>query len=152
MLQPRKQKYRKAFRGRMKGKAISGSVLSFGEYGLKALGRGWLTARQIEAARKAITHHTKRTGKMWIRVFPDKPVTAKESGQGMGSGKGDVKQYVVPIVPGKILFELSGVTPEIAREAMRLAGHKLPFKSKFMSREDQRSSTSASPESREGQK
>lgn len=135
MLQPKKRKYRKDFRGRLKGVAASGTALDFGDYGLKAQGRGRLTARQIEAARKTISHHTKRAGKMWIRVFPDKPVTAKEAGQGMGSGKGDVKEYVIPIRPGKMLFELSGVSFPIAKEAMRRASHKLPFKTKFVFRE-----------------
>lgn len=136
MLQPKRRKYRKEFRGHMTGVATSGASIEFGDYGLKALGRGWLTARQIEAARKALAHHTKRTGKMWVRVFPDKPVTSKESGQGMGSGKGDIKQYVAPIVPGKVLFELAGVSREIAKEAMRLASHKLPFRSRFIVRRD----------------
>jgi len=111
-----------------------GTEVAFGEYGLKAVGRGWITARQIEAARKAIAHHTKRMGKMWIRIFPDKPVTGKESGQGMGSGKGDVKEYVAVVTPGRILFEISGVTKEIAVDAMRLAGDKLPIGYKFVER------------------
>ncbi len=134
MMQPKRMKYRKMFRGRTKGIAGRGTELAFGEYGLKAIGRGWLTSRQIEAARKAIAHHTKRMGKMWIRIFPDKPVTGKESGQGMGSGKGDVKEYVAVAVPGKILFEISGVTKEIAEDAMRLAGDKLPIGCKFVDR------------------
>lgn len=135
MLQPRKSKYRKQFRGRMKGVSARGSSLAFGDYGLKSLGRAWMTANQIEAARRAITHHTKRAGKVWIRVFPDKPVTAKASGAKMGAGKGDVDRYVMVVTPGRILFELSGVSEEIAREAMRRAGAKLPFKTKFLSRE-----------------
>lgn len=134
MMQPKRMKFRKAFRGRMRGIAGRGAQLAFGEYGLKAVGRGWITARQIEAARKAIAHHTKRMGKMWIRIFPDKPVTAKESGQGMGSGKGDVKEYVAVVIPGKILFEIAGVTTEIAAAAMRLAGDKLPLECKFIDR------------------
>lgn len=134
MLQPKRRKYRKEFRGSTKGIATSGATLAFGDYGLKALGRGWLTGRQIEAARKAMAHHTKRQGKMWIRVFPDKPVTAKGPGVGMGSGKGDIKEYVAPIIPGKMLFEMGGVGAEIAREAMRLAGHKMPFQTKFIQR------------------
>ena len=134
-MQPKKSKYRKQFRGSMKGVRTKGTTLSFGDYGLKSLGRGWLTARQIEAARKAITHHTKRAGKVWIRVFPDKPVTAKSAGAKMGSGKGDIKGYVVVVRPGKIIFELAGVEKELAQEAMRLAGAKLPFKTKFVSRE-----------------
>lgn len=119
----------------MKGISGRGSTLAFGDYGLKSLGRAWLTASQIEAARRAITHFTKRAGKVWIRVFPDKPVTAKAAGAKMGSGKGDIDQYVVVITPGRVLFELSGVTEEAAREAMKRAGNKLPFKTKFLSRE-----------------
>jgi len=134
MMQPKRMKFRKSFRGRMRGIAGRGAQLAFGEYGLKAVGRGWITARQIEAARKAIAHHTKRMGKMWIRIFPDKPVTAKESGQGMGSGKGDVKEYAAVVIPGKILFEIAGVTTEIAAAAMRLAGDKLPLECKFIDR------------------
>ena len=134
MLQPKRRKYRKEFRGSTKGIATSGATLAFGDFGLKSLGRGWLTARQIEAARKAMTHHTKRQGKMWIRVFPDKPVTAKGPGVGMGSGKGDIKEYVAPIIPGKMLFEIGGVGREIAQEAMRLASPKLPFQTKFIQR------------------
>lgn len=135
MLQPKKSKYRKQFRGRRKGISGRGSTLAFGDYGLKSLGRAWLTASQIEAARRAITHFTKRAGKVWIRVFPDKPVTAKAAGAKMGSGKGEIDQYVVVITPGRVLFELSGVTEEAAREAMKRAGNKLPFKTKFLSRE-----------------
>lgn len=135
MLQPRKSKYRKAFRGSMAGTSRRGTVLSYGDFGLKSLGRGWLTARQIEAARRAITHHTKRAGKVWIRVFPDKPVTAKSAGAKMGTGKGDIEGYVAVVTPGRILFELAGVSKEIAHEAMKRAAAKLPFKSKFISRE-----------------
>jgi large subunit ribosomal protein L16 len=135
MLQPKKSKYRKSFRGSMRGISRKGTVLSYGSFGLKSLGRGWLTARQIEAARRAITHHTKRAGKVWIRVFPDKPVTAKSAGSKMGSGKGDIEKYVVVITPGRIIFELAGVSKEIAFEAMRRAATKLPFRSKFISRE-----------------
>lgn len=134
MMQPKRMKFRKAFRGRTRGIAGRGAGVAFGEFGLKAVGRGWITARQIEAARKAIAHHTKRMGKMWIRIFPDKPVTAKESGQGMGSGKGDVKEYVAVIIPGKILFEIAGVTRETAVDAMRLAADKLPLGCKFVER------------------
>lgn len=135
MLQPRKSKYRKAFRGSMAGTSRRGTVLSYGDFGLKSLGRGWLTARQIEAARRAITHHTKRAGKVWIRVFPDKPITAKSAGAKMGTGKGDIEGYVAVVTPGRILFELAGVSKEIAHEAMKRAAAKLPFKSKFISRE-----------------
>lgn len=119
----------------MKGIRVKGSSLAFGDYGLKSQGRGWLTARQLEAARKAITHSTKRAGKVWIRVFPDKPVTAKPAGAKMGSGKGDIKEHVAVIRPGKIIFELAGVEKEFAQEAMRLAAAKLPFKTKFVARE-----------------
>ncbi|MFC1790117.1 50S ribosomal protein L16 [Patescibacteria group bacterium] len=135
MLQPKKSKYRKQFRGKMRGVRTRGSALAFGDYGLKSLGRGWLDARQIEAARRAITHITKRAGKVWIRVFPDKPVTAKASGAKMGSGKGEIKSYVVVIRPGRIIFELSGVEKELAQKAMKLAAAKLPFKSRFTTRE-----------------
>jgi len=135
MLQPRKTKYRKQFRGRMKGVAARGSTLAFGDYGLKSLGRGWLTTKQIEAARVAITHYTKRGGKIWIRVFPDKPITSKGLGVGMGKGKGDVVGYVAVVKPGKIIFELGGVTSEMAYEALRRAATKLPFKTKIISRD-----------------
>ena len=134
MLQPKKQKYRKHFRGSMKGIATAGSKVSFGEYGLKAIGRGWLSARQIEAARKAITHYTKRAGKLWIRVFPDKTYTKKGSGVRMGGGKGEIEGYVCVIRPGKIIFELAGVDQSTARESFRLATQKLPFKTKFVTR------------------
>ena len=132
MLQPKRSKHRKEFRGKMNGKATSGAHLDFGEYGLKSLGRGWLSARQIEAARKAIAHATKRQGKTWLRVFPYKPITAKGPGSSMGSGKGDIKEYVVPIVPGKMLFEISGVPEAMAADAMKLASDKLPFATKFV--------------------
>lgn len=134
MLEPKKSKYRKAFRGSMKGSSGRGASLSFGDFGLKSQGRGWLTARQIEAARKAITHYTKRTGKVWIRVFPDKPVTAKTAGAKMGSGKGEIEGHVVVVNPGRILFELAGVSKEVAAEAMKRAASKLPFRSRFVSR------------------
>ncbi len=129
MLQPKKQKYRKQFRGSMSGKAKRGYELEFGEFGLKALGRGWLTAKQIEAARRAIVHFTKRSGKTWVRIFPDKPVTQKPAGQGMGSGKGDIDHYVAVVKPGRILFEVAGIPDSEAQEALSRAGHKLPFKS-----------------------
>ena len=134
MLQPKRRKYRKEFRGKMKGNATSGYEVDFGEYGLKAMGRGWMTARQLEAARKTIAHCTKRQGKIWIRLFPDKPITTKGLGVGMGSGKGDIKEYVAPVIRGKILFEISGVTREIAAESIRLAGHKLPFATAMVQR------------------
>lgn len=135
MLQPKKQKYRKHFRGKMKGKAQKGNQLAFGEFGLKATGRGWLSSRQIEAARKAIVHHTKRSGKLWIRVFPDKSYTSKPSGARMGGGKGEIEGYVAVVKPGRVMFELGGVEKEVAQEAMRLASHKLPFKCRFVSKE-----------------
>lgn len=135
MLQPKKQKYRKHFRGTNKGRAQAGSSLDFGEYGLKSQGRGWLSARQIEAARKAISHYTKRQAKLWIRVFPDKTYTKKAAGVRMGGGKGDVEGYVVVIRPGRIIFELAGVEEEVAKEAIRRAAAKLPFSSKFVKKE-----------------
>lgn len=135
MLQPKRRKYRKEFRGKMNGKATRGANLDFGEYGLKSLDRGWLTARQIEAARKAIAHATKRQGKMWLRVFPYKPVTSRGPGTRMGSGKGDIKEYVSPIVPGKMLFEISGVPEAMAKTAMKLASDKLPFATRFIIKE-----------------
>jgi large subunit ribosomal protein L16 len=136
MLQPKKRKYRKDFRGRMKGKATRGATLAFGEYGIKALGRSWLSARQIEAARRAITHTLKRGGKVWVRVFPDKPVTSRPAGQRMGGGKGDIDRYVCVVIPGRILFEVAGVDKELAMEAFERAAAKLPFKTKVISREE----------------
>jgi large subunit ribosomal protein L16 len=135
VLEPKKRKYRKEFRGRMKGKSTRGSVLAFGEYGLKAIGRAWLSSRQIEAARRAITHNIKRGGKVWIRVFPDKPVTARSAGQRMGGGKGDVDRYVAVVTPGKIVFEVAGVTEEIVIRAFERAATKLPFKTIIVKRE-----------------
>lgn len=134
MLQPKKQKYRKHFRGTMRGISTAGFKVAFGKYGLKAIGRGWLTARQIEAARKAITHHTKRTGKLWIRIFPDKTYTKKGSGVRMGGGKGEIEGYVCVIKPGRVIFELAGIEESIARQSFRLAAQKLPFKTKFVKR------------------
>jgi len=133
MLFPKKRKYRRDFRGRIKGTATRGTELSFGEYGLKALGSGWVTARQIEAARRAIAHHTKRSGKLWIRVFPDKPVTAKAAGMRMGRGKGPVDHYVAVVRAGRILFELGGVGRKLAWEALERASRKLPLKTKIVS-------------------
>lgn len=135
MMQPKRRKYRKEFRGTRKGKATRGATVSFGEFGLKALSPAWLTARQIEAARKTIAHETKRSGKLWIRVFPDKPITHKPAGVKMGGGKGDIEQYVAVIKPGKVIFELSGLTIDAAKEAFRKASHKLPFKTQFVARE-----------------
>ena len=135
MLMPKKVKFRKQQRGRMCGKAWRGSAISFGEYGLKAMGCGWITARQIEAARIAMTRFIKRGGKVWIRLFPDKPITKKPAETRMGKGKGAPEEWVAVIRPGKVLFEMEGVTPELAREAMRLAAHKIPLKTKFVLRE-----------------
>lgn len=135
VLQPKKQKYRKQFRGRMKGSASRGYKVDFGEYGLKSLGRGWLSARQLEAGRRAIAHHTKRGGKVWVRVFPDKPITGKPAGVRMGSGKGEITGYVAVITPGRIIFELSGVPEEVAAEALSRAAAKLPFSTKFVKRD-----------------
>lgn len=134
MLQPRKVKHRKWHKGTTRGRETRGIELSFGAYGLKALGACWITARQIEAARRAMTHYIQRGGKIWIRVFPDKPVTKKPPEVTLGGGKGAVDHYVVPVKPGRILFEMDGVSPEIAEEAMRLAAHKLPIKTKFVSK------------------
>ncbi len=136
MLFPKKVKHRKWQKGRSrsKGMAYSGNELAFGSYGLKALERKWITARQIEAARRAITRYVKRGGKIWIRIFPDKPITKKGTEVPMGGGKGSVEYYAVPVKPGRILFEMDGVSEEMAREAMRRAGHKLPIKTKFIVR------------------
>lgn len=134
MLQPKKVKHRKWQRGRSRGIETRGTQLAFGSYGLKALEARWVTARQIEAARRAITHHIQRGGKVWIRIFPDKPITKKPPEVTLGGGKGSVDYYVVPIRPGRILFEMDGVALSIAKEAMRLAGHKLPIKTQFIAR------------------
>ena len=134
MLMPKKVKYRKQQRGRMKGKAWRGSTLAFGEYGLKSLDPAWITARQIEASRVAITHFMKRGGKMWVRIFPDKPYTKKPAETRMGKGKGPVESWVAVVRPGLILFEVEGLPPAEAKEALRLAGHKLPVRTVFVSR------------------
>lgn len=136
MLEPKRRKYRKEFRGRMRGKAQRGNTLAFGEWGLKSTGRGWLSSRQIEAARRAITHSIKRGGRVWIRVFPDKPVTSRPAGQRMGSGKGDIDRYVAVIKPGRVIFEVAGVEQELVKEALRKAGAKLPFKTKIITKEE----------------
>lgn len=136
MLMPKKVKFRKQMRGRMKGAANRGNELSFGDYGLQALTPGWVSSRQIESARIAITRHVKRGGKVWIRVFPDKPVTKKPAETRMGKGKGSPEGWVAVVKPGRILYELEGVTEEIAREAMRLASHKLPIKTRMLMREE----------------
>ena len=135
MLMPKKVKFRKVQRGRMKGKAWRGSSISFGEYALKAMDCGWITSRQIEAARIAMTRFIKRGGKVWIRLFPDKPITKKPAETRMGKGKGAPEEWVAVIRPGKVLFEMEGVGLEIAQQAMRLAAHKIPMKTKFVSRE-----------------
>ena len=135
MLMPSKVKFRKQQRGRRKGKAVTGSSLSFGDFGLKALEATWITARQIEAARIAMTRYVKRGGKVWIRVFPDKPITKKPTEVRMGKGKGAPEAWVAVVKPGRIMFEMEGVEEEVAREAMRLAAHKLPIKTKFVTRE-----------------
>ena len=135
MLEPKKRKYRKDFRGRMRGKAQRGSSVAFGEFGIKALGRGWLSSRQIEAARRAITHNLKRGGKVWIRVFPDKPVTSRPAGVRMGKGKGDIDRYVAVVRPGTIIFEVAGVSEDLVEKALTRAGAKLPFKTKIVTRE-----------------
>ena len=133
MLMPRKVKFRKRHRGRMKGKALRGNRLAFGEYGLQALEPGWITARQIEAARVAMTRKIKRGGKIWIRIFPDKPTTEKPAETRMGKGKGPPKDWVAPVLPGRILYEMEGVSEALAREAIRLASHKIGIKTRFIS-------------------
>ncbi|MEO8091964.1 MAG: 50S ribosomal protein L16 [bacterium] len=136
MLMPKRVKYRKVMRGRRRGNAKGGTNVSFGEYGLKALERGWITNRQIEAARVAMTRKIKRGGKVWINIFPDKPFTKKPLETRMGSGKGNPEGWVAVVKPGRVMFELAGVDDELAREAMTLAGHKLPIKTKVVSREE----------------
>ncbi|HEY8393097.1 MAG TPA: 50S ribosomal protein L16 [Capillibacterium sp.] len=136
MLLPKRVKYRKQMRGRMKGMASRGSQLTLGDYGLQAVEPGWITNVQIEAARVALTRHIKRGGKIWIKIFPDKPVTAKPAETRMGSGKGAPEYWVAVVKPGRIMFEITGVDEELAREALRLAGHKLPIKTKFIKREE----------------
>lgn len=132
MLMPKRVKHRKQMRGRMKGKATRGNEISFGDYGMQALEPAWITARQIEAARRALVRFMRRRGKVWIRIFPDKPVTQKPAETRMGKGKGAVDHWVAVVKPGRLLFEISGLDEEAAREAMRLASHKLPIKTKFM--------------------
>jgi large subunit ribosomal protein L16 len=134
MLQPARTKYRKQMKGRMRGKAYRGSDLNQGEFGLQATECGWLTSRQIEAARVAITRYVKRGGKLWIRVFPDKPITKKPAETRMGTGKGGVEFYVAVVKPGRILYEMEGVTEEIAKKAFHLAAHKLPVSTKVVRR------------------
>ncbi|MDR1465041.1 MAG: 50S ribosomal protein L16 [Oscillospiraceae bacterium] len=136
MLLPKRVKHRKVQRGRMKGKALRGNTVSHGEFGLVALEPAWITANQIEAARIAMTRHIKRGGKVWIKIFPDKPVTAKPAETRMGSGKGSPEYWVAVVKPGRVLFEIAGVTNDLAREAMRLAANKLPIKCKFITKEE----------------
>ena len=135
MLMPKRVMHRKQQRGRMKGKAQRGNFLAYGEYGLVALQPGWITSNQIEAARQTMTRTTKRGGNVWIKIFPDKPVTQKPAETRMGSGKGSPEYWVAVVKPGRVLFEIAGVPEDVAREAMRLASHKLPCKTKFVARE-----------------
>lgn len=136
MLIPKKAKHRKQFRGKIKGVSFRGERINFGQYALKSLEGGWITCNQIEAARRAITRYTKKGGRVWIRIFPDKPVTKKPAESSMGGGKGDVYSYVAVVRPGRILFEMGGVSKEVAQEALRLASHKLPVKTKFLVKEE----------------
>jgi large subunit ribosomal protein L16 len=136
MLSPKKVKFRKQQRGRMRGVAKGGSALNFGEYGLQVLECGYITAKQIEAARIAMTRHVKRGGKMWIRIFPDKPITKKPAEVRMGKGKGAPEAWVARVKPGRILYEMEGVSRDLAKEALRLASHKLPLKTKFVERSE----------------
>jgi len=140
MLMPKRVKRRKVMRGRMKGKAQRGNFLAYGDYGLVATEPGWITSNQIEAARQAMTRYTKRGGQVWIKIFPDKPVTAKPAETRMGSGKGSPEYWVAVIKPGRVLFEVKGVDEAVAREALRLASHKLPLKAKFIKRENENES------------
>ena len=136
MLVPKRVKHRKQMRGRRKGKAYTGGTVAFGEYGLQAMEAAWITNRQIEAARVAITRHIRRGGKVWINIFPDKPYTKKPAETRMGSGKGNPEGWVAVVKPGRVMFELAGVDEEQAREALRLAAHKLPIKTRFVTREE----------------
>lgn len=136
MLMPKRSKHRKVQRGRMKGKATRGNFIAYGDYALQAMECGWVKSNQIESARVAINRYVKRGGKVWIKIFPDKPVTEKPAETRMGSGKGSVEFWVAVVKPGRVLFEIAGVTEEAAREAMRLASHKLPIKTKFVTRKD----------------
>ena len=136
MLMPKRVKYRRVQRGRLKGKAMRGNTISNGTYGLVALEPAWITSNQIEAARIAMTRYIKRGGEVWIKIFPDKPITEKPAETRMGSGKGSPEYWVAVVKPGRVMFEMEGVSEEIAREAMRLAGHKLPIKTKFMKKDE----------------
>lgn len=134
MLVPRRVKYRKQMRGSMKGDSYRGTTLAFGEFGIVTQDQGWISSRQIESARRAISHHTQRGGRIWIRIYPDKPVSKKPPEVRMGGGKGDIEEYVAPVLPGRILFEMGGVSEETAMEALRLASHKLPVKTRLISK------------------
>ena len=136
MLMPKRVKRRRVFRGRMKGKAMRGNFLAYGDFGLVATEPSWITSQQIEAARIALTRYTKRGGQVWIKIFPDKPVTEKPAETRMGSGKGSPEYWVAVVKPGRVLFEIAGVPEDVAREALRLASHKLPLKTKILARED----------------
>jgi large subunit ribosomal protein L16 len=136
MLMPKRVKFRKQHRGRMKGKDSRGVDVSFGDYGLQALEPHWITARQIEAARRAIVRHMRRRGKYWVRIFPDKPITSKPAETRMGKGKGDVDQWVAVVRPGRVMFEVSGVEDDVARDALKLASNKLPIKTQIVTRQD----------------
>ena len=136
MLLPKRVKYRRVHRGRMKGKASRGNTVTYGEWGLQAIEPSWITSNQIEAARIAMTRYTKRGGKVWIKIFPDKPVTEKPAETRMGSGKGSPEYWVAVVKPGRVMFEIAGVSEEVAREALRLASHKLPIRCKFVKREE----------------
>ena len=144
MLLPKRVKYRRVHRGRLKGKATRGNTVTYGDFGLQALEPAWITSNQIEAARVAMTRYTKRGGKVWIKIFPDKPITEKPAETRMGSGKGSPEYWVAVVKPGRVLFEIAGVSEEVAREALRLASHKLPIKTKIVSKED------TAPESENG--
>ena len=138
MLMPKRVKRRRVFRGRMKGKAMRGNFLAYGDFGLVATEPAWVTSQQIEAARIALTRYTKRGGQVWIKIFPDKPVTEKPAETRMGSGKGSPEYWVAVVKPGRVLFEIAGVPEDVAREALRLASHKLPIKTKFLKREEKK--------------
>ena len=144
MLLPKRVKYRRVHRGRMKGKASRGNTVTYGEWGLQAIEPSWITSNQIEAARIAMTRYTKRGGKVWIKIFPDKPVTEKPAETRMGSGKGSPEYWVAVVKPGRVMFEIAGVSEEVAREALRLASHKLPIKTKIVAKEE------TAPESENG--
>jgi len=136
MLQPKRRKHAKDFRGRRRGMATRGNQVSFGDYGLKSQGVDWVTSAQIEAARRAITHHLKRGGRVWVRVFPDKPITSRPAGKRMGSGKGEIETYVAVVKPGLVLFEVAGAAEDVVKEAFRKAGAKLPIATKMVLREN----------------